>query len=173
MTQNEAFFGDMTSIPTSGGRYTKLEKGVNTIHIIDKPLTGWLCWTEDADGKHPHRALDKSTLPKDCQSPPKFFMAFKVYNYKTKQTEILEITQRTIQEVLFELSKNPKWGDPRYYDISITKSGDGLETKYSIVPEPNSVLTDEEQQAMTDGILNINLNALLTGDDPFETTKDE
>lgn len=38
-----------------------------------------------------------------------------------------------------------EWGDPQEFDVTIKRSGEGLETKYGVVPSPKSVdLTKEE-----------------------------
>ena len=156
----------MAELPKAGGRYTKLEKGETCIRIIDEPITGWIVWTESEGKKHPNRAQHKEELPQ-AQDAPKFFMAFKVWNHKSLQTEILEVTQKGIQEVIFNLPKNPKWGDPRKYDITITRTGEGMETKYSVVPEPPSDLDELSLAAVIEQKPLINLAALLDGDDPF------
>ena len=57
------------------------------------------------------------------------------------------------------------WGDPKEYDISIVKTGEGMETRNSTVPKPKKAATKEIQQAFADA--EINLMALFSGDDPF------
>ncbi len=59
------------------------------------------------------------------------------------------------------------WGDPRFYDIKIIRTGDGLETKYSVSPKPKKELP--EAAKFEYDLMNIKLEKLLTGEDPFES----
>ncbi|MBT7339196.1 MAG: hypothetical protein HN802_05860, partial [Candidatus Jacksonbacteria bacterium] len=78
---------------------------------------------------------------------------------------IYEVTQATIQQAIMALVKNEKWGDPKGYDISITKTGADLETKYAVMPNPHTELSSEIAKAYEDK--KINLEALYTGENPF------
>ena len=49
-----------------------------------------------------------------------------VWNYKESRIQILELTQAGLKRELVTLAKDEEWGDPRKYDISITKSGEKL-----------------------------------------------
>jgi len=55
----------------------------------------------------------------------------------------MEITQSTIQGSIFALTKNVKWGDPKSYDLAVNKTGEKMETKYSVIPSPHSELDEE------------------------------
>jgi hypothetical protein len=62
---------------------------------------------------------------------PKFFWAMAVWNCAAKAVQVLEITQASIIGPIEELLVNSDWGDPREYDLTINKKGEGLETEYS------------------------------------------
>jgi hypothetical protein len=63
----------------------------------------------------------------------KHFWAFVVWNFDTKQVEILEITQTTVQTAMEELINSEEWGDPLGYSITVNRKGENLETEYSVV----------------------------------------
>ena len=70
---------------------------------------------------------------------------------------------------LYTLAKDEEWGDPRKYDISITKSGEKLETTYAMTPKPHKKRGDEINEAVKN--LKVNLAALYSGEDPFEVNQ--
>ena len=66
---------------------------------------------------------------------------------------------------IVSLANDEDWGDPKEYDISIVKTGEGMETRYNTVPKPKKAATKEITQAFADA--EINLMALFSGDDAF------
>ena len=56
-----------------------------------------------------------------------------MWNFDTKQVEILEITQTTVQTAMEELINSEEWGDPLGYSITVNRKGENLETEYSVV----------------------------------------
>ena len=57
--------------------------------------------------------------------------------------QIWQINQRTIQEAIMNLINDADWGDPREYDLKITRTGDAsLETKYTVSPKPKKELPE-------------------------------
>jgi len=98
---------------------------------------------------------------------PKHFWAFVVWNYKDEKVQILEVTQKGIMKAIRNLVNDEDWGDPKNYDLVVTREGEGLETEYSVNPKPKTELDKGIQVFYKD--LNINLEALFDGDDPFST----
>ena len=155
---------------TSNGGYMRLEKGTNKIRILSSAIVGALVWG-DKDGKpspYRYRVGEPITAkPKREGDLVKHFWAFAVWNYKEESVQILEITQRSIQEVIEEFCASDEYGDPKGYDITIKREGDGLETKYTVVPSPPKKTADEILKSFKD--TPINLNALYDGGNPFDT----
>ena len=60
---------------------------------------------------------------------------------------------------------NADWGDPRDYDITITKTGQKLDTEYTVMPSPKKELAIEAQT--TYGKTPVRLAALFENGDPF------
>lgn len=157
-------------VPVSGGNYMKLEKGDNVFRVLSSAVIGYEYWNKD---DKPVRLKSKpDVLPDDIKVDQngnkviKHFWAFAVWNYKAGAVQILEITQKTIQTGIRELTKDVDWGDPRKYDIKITRNGDGLETEYTVSPKPHSSLKSDIEAAYI--ARPVQLENLFKGEDPFE-----
>ena len=158
----------------AGGGYMKLTPGENRIRILgsmnDDPPTairGMVGWIAGDEG---NRKPDRSPVGEKVdaslyEEKPKEFFAMIVWNYGSEQISILEVTQQSIIGEIVSLANDEDWGDPKEYDISIVKTGEGMETRYNTVPKPKKAQTKEIQQAFADA--EINLMALFSGDDPF------
>ena len=152
-------------VPDSGN-YMKLKAGENTFRVLSSAITGFEYWTGESKpvrSKEQFKATPDIKLDKNgVASQIKHFWAFVVWNYASSKIQILEITQSSIQGAIKAIVDNKKWGDPKGYDITITRVGEGLDTEYSIMPNPHSTLDKE-----TVGEFNIDLEALYDGSDPF------
>ncbi len=90
-----------------------------------------------------------------------------VWNYQSKNVEILQITQRGIQESLLNYLHDVDFGEPKGYDIVIKRDGEGLETKYQVLAKPPKALDKDIAQAYEDKDP-IDLTKLYEGGNPFE-----
>lgn len=162
------------TVPKGNSDYMKIEQGDNTFRILGKPLIGWSYW--NATTNKPVRIagveqpiVDKTLIKPDLQGKQnlKHFWAMLVWNYKLNQIQIFETTTGTIQTAIQSLSNNPKWGSPFNFDITINKTGQKLETKYTIMPEPPTPISEEIKAAARAKPCVI--GKLLTGENPFET----
>lgn len=165
-----SFFQEGYQVPASGeNRYMKFDQGANRFRILTPPVMGFQYFNTD---NKPVRAKERfEGIPADAKSEDgKFkqshFWAIKVYNYTSKQIEILMITQKGIQNSIVEYAQSDEYGDPREFDITVTRKGEKFETEYTVVPSPPKPLKTEVVEASND--TQVNLNALFTGDNPFE-----
>ena len=155
----------------SGGNYAKLEDGPNKFRILSNAVVGWLYWNND--GKPVRLTERPDVLPDDIRyengkpDKVKHFWAFVVWNYKDNRIQILEITQVSIQGPLEDLVITADWGDPKEYDITITKKGQKLDTEYTVQPSPHKPVSADAHKAYREA--RVNLEALFTGGDPFTT----
>lgn len=156
-------------VPKAGGNYLKLQQGDNVIRILSTPIIGWEDWDDNKPVRFPYTA--QKPAPIDPTRPVKHFWAFVVWDYQDKRLKILEITQSTIQEVIKNLNDDTDWGSPLNYDINIKKTGEKMETKYSVIAKPPKQLDTEiiEAYAKT----HIDLNQLFSGGDPFAEKHDD
>jgi hypothetical protein len=161
-----SFIPEDLELPGEAGGYMKLEKGKNKFRALSNTLRGYEWWTEDEEGnRSPERVENEKEIPKEYLDEARYFWAFAVWNYDAEEIQILEITQKTIMRPLLELIRNDKWGDPKDYDLTINREGDGFETKYTITPDPKAKLPKEIADEYKK--MNIDLTALLEGGNPF------
>lgn len=155
--------------PNETSRYTRLQDGENMLRILSSATIGWEDW-DDERSVHRFRMSDRPT--KSLSSKPdakiKHFWAFIVWNYAEKSVQICNVTQASIQKALRAIVRNPKWGDPKEYDIVITRSGKDLQTEYAVTPEPKEKLAKEIEEEYKS--LSINMDALYEGLDPFNSS---
>ncbi len=163
---DNGFLPDDYEQPKGASPYMKFQEGENRFRILSKPIIGWEDWTEDKKPIrfHFNEKPDKSINPKKAV---KHFWAMIVYNYATKDVNILQITQATIQAAITNLIKDAEWGAPYDYDLKVTRSGEGMDTEYSVAPSPHKPLTREVIEAFT--AKPCSLEKLFTNGDPFET----
>jgi hypothetical protein len=132
------FLPDNYEAPKTTNYYFKLQDGENKIRILSKPIIGW----EDWDNNKPVRfTLDnKPTFSIDPDKPVKHFWAFIVYNYCENEIQVMQVTQATIRNAIEALCKDTDWGAPFFYDIKIHKTGEKVNTKYTVNPTPHKPL---------------------------------
>lgn len=137
-------------VPKAITNYTKLEAGDNRLRILTKPILGWSTWMGAGKDRKPVRfPMDrKPDKPIQAGERVNHFWAFVVYNYTHKCIQVMEITQKTIQDAIRVLSKDADWGPPYHYDIKIVKTGTTKDdTEYKTNPCPKSPLTEELKSA--------------------------
>jgi hypothetical protein len=163
-------------VPKGQSNYMRFQEGINRFRVLSSAIVGYEYFTQD---NKPVRSKDApETIPSDIKKDGKVkhFWAFAVWNYQVSKNEkgehvgavqVLEITQNTIMKPMMALINNSKWGNPKKYDIAITKTGEGLDTEYTTQAEPP---IGEPEQEIKDayGKININLEALYDGEDPFK-----
>ncbi len=170
-------------IPSTSG-YFKFEEGENVFRILGafsekKAIQGIEYWTtiegkrkpvrlaKKADGTFPVVPVDQLETNKFGDlDVPKYFWALPVWDYQEKKVKILEITQKKIIKYIQTMIANPKWGDPREYDLIITKEKSNGKVEYTCSCNPKESLSQEIIEAY--GQTPINIQALFTGDNPFE-----
>lgn len=146
------------SLPTdtkgeaAGSQYLTIEPGQNEILIVGPAVTGYQYWREEGGPVRQKEVFDEP-LPDDCRmkdikdksgnivgrekEKQQFYWAMPVYNFKTKNFELAQFTQKGIREGLLSKQNNPNWGDPvGRYTVTIDKSGTGFQTKYSVEANP-------------------------------------
>lgn len=158
-----SFLPDDYESPHKNTSYMKLEDGENKIRILSSPLLGWEDWKNQKPVRFPLK--EKPVASVDPTKPVRFFWAMIVWNYNLEQIQIYMPRQAGIIKPLEALAKDKDWGSPCEYDVKIVKSGNGKETKYMVSPLPHKPVTDQIQDEFYNKP--INLQALMTGDDPF------
>jgi hypothetical protein len=164
------FLPDNYKRPETSSNYIKLSDGPNKLRILSAPIFFHEYWNTD---KKPVRSAEPfKGVPADARLDegrfkPKYAWALAVWNYALGAVQVWQITQASIQGPLEDLALNEDWGDPRSYDITVTRKGEGMDTEYSVQPSPQKAVPEEAHKAYREA--RINLEALLEGKDPFST----
>ncbi len=168
-----AFLPDDYEPPApQGGHYFKPAKGeTSRVRVVGNAITGYLGWDKTGASPIPRRAEHREQVAQyhTGEDKVKHFWAFSVLH--DGAIKIWEVTQASIRDQISALVDNADWGDPTQYDIMISRSGEGLDTSYSVMPAPKSppILTAEQQ----DAVFKLRIEALFTNDDPFGGTDDD
>jgi len=137
------FLPENYKIPETSN-YMKLSEGEHIFRIMSSAIVGWEYFTVE---NKPVRSKEEfEETPSDIKKDGRInnFWAFVVWNYGTNKLQILEVTQKTLQTPLKALADNPKWGNPRAYDITIIRVGKTKQdTSYSVIPNPKEELPEE------------------------------
>lgn len=161
------------SIPNAQSGYMKLEQGSNRFRVLSSAIVGTEYWKDTDEGRKPIRKRPDERISGNEINPderPKHFWAFVVWNYESEMVQILELTQKTIMRAIRAYTKDDDFGDPKGYDIVINREGEGLETEYTTRAKPPKKL-DEDIKAAYES-MDINLEALYDGEDPFASIDD-
>lgn len=156
---SDQFFPEGYEAPADVSAFMKFEDGANTFRVLSPAVTGFEFW--DSENK-PHRSKIKFEETPDIRieksgkpSVPKHFWVFLVWNYKTESVQSLEITQKTVMKDIKALVDNPQWGNPTKYDLTVNKTGKDLLTKYSVMPNPHSPISEDIQKALDENTIDL------------------
>lgn len=153
--------------PAPKGNYLKFTEGTHKFRVMSSAIVGYEGWETDGETKKPVRyeVGDEPPFAPDGKSP-NYFWAFVVWNYDQERLQIAKITQKTLRTAIQSYVDNEAWGDPKGYDLVVTRKGSSLQdTEYTTVANPHSPISDEVQQLYKDA--EIDLQAWFNGEDPF------
>ena len=166
---NDSFFPTADYKVPITSSYMKLVEGKNKFRVLSSAIVGYEYWTEDNKPVRSKTPIDEEPTnikrDKDGNYNISHFWAFVVWNYDAKRIQILELKQKGVMTYMQGLVNDEMWGNPKGYDIVITRKGSGFDTEYITTANPHRPL-DPEIQAKYENT-KINLEALFTGADPF------
>lgn len=152
--------------PKSVSFYTKIEDWDKIkLRILPSGLedrnciTGFEYFEEMDDGKKKPKRSTKTLK----HIEEKHFWAFKVYNHNLRLVQLYTIKQKGLMKALSDLIWNEDYGDPLGYDITISRTGKGMDTEYGLVPSPPKPLTATYEDRL------INWNNWIDSEDPLAT----
>ena len=149
--------------PKTSNFYMRFQEGENKFRILSQPIIGWEDWLDKKPIRY--RFEDKPAKPIDAKKPVKHFWAMIVWNYQEEEIQVLHLTQSTIRKGLEALCNDEDWGAPYFYDLKVMKTGEGIETEYSLNPLPHKPLQPHIKDLFEQR--KCNLEALFYNDDPF------
>ena len=154
---------------SEGGAYLKFNNPSTKFRILSSPVLGWEAWSLDNKPKR----WPNSSKPTDQElqgfreQKVKHFWGLEVYSYENNEVMVLSITQGTIINAITALANAPEWGSPLGYDITVNKTGSGLETNYTVLSSPPTPLAEDVQAVVMDMAGKIVLAKLFTDESPF------
>ena len=159
----DTFLPENYTPPTTNSGYLKFAKGNTRFRFLSSPITGWVYFTQDDEGKKSVFRVRPNEEAPAAVLRAKHFWAAIVWDYQTESLKIIEITQKSIQAAILNLNSNKAWGNPKEYDLCVTREGEDLNTTYSVMPEPKTPIDEE----IIEESKKINLEALFDNADPF------
>ena len=141
---------------SSSSQFFSLEDdgNYNTIRILgdaEQPETfvmGYQSWPKgkdkksfrytDKDYKDAIAYLDGEVNDKGNPVMPSKVWVTQIYNVTLGCAQVWEIKQKRVREDLEKFLGNPKWGDLRFYDITVTRNGakGDSKTSYTLIADP-------------------------------------
>ena len=157
-------------------KYYTFKDGENRFRIVANAIVGNEYWNElnkpvrQRMGK-PINIADLRVEKDGSQTMPKHFWAFPVLDLDDNQIKVLQIKQKGLQKSIKDLSASKAWGSPLGYNLVVNKTGSGMTTEYTVMPEPKEDLPEFAQKQfkqMVEG--GFDLDRLYDGGDPFTGT---
>ena len=158
----------------------KFEDGATKIRVLSDFIIGWTYWVPNPEKQGTNKPVRVKEMPNEVPEEAvadkygnfiKHFWCAVVYNYNEKKIQIMEITQKSIQDPIYDLEMDEDFGDVKQYDIKIVREKEGERVTYSVKALPPKELTVEVANAYAEK--KINLGALYSSEDPFNTEPEE
>lgn len=157
--------------PQSGGqsdRFLKI-KDEARVRVLAPPYIYFQGWKEQ-DGK-PKPVRSWQPFPSDAgpwKEAPKQVVGLFVWDVQEDGVKFWEVTQVGIQRELYNLSKDADYGSPLLYDLKISKTGSGKESKYTVRPMPPKPMPAMVIDAWNAEAPTIDLQAYMDGNQLFK-----
>lgn len=156
---NNSFLPEGYEAPSSASSFMKLERGDSTFRVLSKAIVGYEYWTEDnkvvRSKEFPNETPNIKKNKKGELTKPKHFWAFVVWNYDANAVQVLHISQKSVQTDMLNLINDADWGNPKDYDIKVTRTGEELSTKYQVSPKPKKPISEEMTKAYDQAKINL------------------
>lgn len=153
-------------VKTGASDFFKPKAGANKFRILTDSvvvLEGW------KDNKPFRRDLelgikDHEVDEDEKSGKPKIneIMAFYIYSYDEDKIMIASFSQATIKKEILALANDEEWGHPSGYDITIKKTGDGFQSRYTVTPSPKKALAKTVQAVVDEAEASFDLDKALT-----------
>ena len=129
----------------------KLKAGQNQVRLVSNPYECQVHWEDTVDGTHKRIVCNGPgcLICNAGHTPQKRFQVL-VIDRNDGEVKILEGGNAIFNQIK-TYAMDTDYGDPRNYDIKITKNGSGRDTRYTVVPSPKQFpLSDAEQKKVSE-----------------------
>lgn len=134
--------------------FLKLEAGDNKIRLCSKPVE--LPFYQASRKGEKYATVQLNTQAEIDQAivegkKIKYKYAYLAINRRDGKLYVWESSVQAFRSIV-SFARNPEYGDPTQYDITVNRSGEGINTQYSVIPARNSSpFTDEELEMIENG----------------------
>lgn len=147
----------------------KLQQGQNQMRLVSLPYECHVHWEDTVEGAH-KRVVCSGTGCPICNAghtPQKRFQVLVIDRVDGK-VKVLEGGNAIFNQIK-SFAMDEDYGDPRDYDIKITKAGAGRDTRYTVMPSPKkSKITAAEEELVANTKTLAELNKVKTLDELLE-----
>lgn len=161
---------DNVDIPTSnsGSLYmSKWEQGPNRIRFLGGITEGYKWFPED--GSKPKHVKTPGDIDTGVKESKYFWMIPIAMNGDVR---ILTFTQITIMKQMEALKNSEEWGDPIGYDITVTKTGEKMDTNYAVMPHPAKEIEQSVKEKWQEMKNRFKPDLLFTTGTPLESAEE-
>lgn len=151
-----AFLPAGYELPKPESKFVQLEEGQNRLRILTPAAIGWEAWIDGEAQRLPgqENPFDIDQVDEgDYGKKLYHFWSFVVWNFDTKKVMLWQVSQRGILTGLYGLLQTEEWGDPREYNIIVTKTVNKRKTEYKVNGVPPKPLTEEIKKALASSTL--------------------
>ena len=148
--------------------YLKIKVGDTKLRILTSPIKGFEYFNaENKPVRSRERIADKDMVNPKQGAKVKEFRAVWAFDYTDNKLKVWSFTQNSIKQQLRDLSKDEDFGDPKEYDVKITRSGEDLKTTYMVkaMSKKDFPLTPE----LSKQLLEIDLDKLFDNGHPLSS----
>lgn len=121
-------------IAESGGKYVKFWDTPVKLRVLTWITVARSDWDKSGEKSKEYLTQEKQSPlnPWDEKNQPKQVRLIWVYNHTEKKVQLWNVSQVSIMKELKRLSKDEDFGDPREYDIKVTKVVSSSKTEYKV-----------------------------------------
>ena len=156
----------------TGSDFMKLVEGDNVVRIITKPYQFTVAWITDPAGI-PRKV--RSALGRNCplvkrgdKLQNRWYVG--VIDRKDKKAKILEISSQ-ITSAIKKFALDADCGDPRGYDVNISRGAPNSQPLYTVINKPKKPLTDDEGAMVAKFLENTDLKRMTAPPTPEEVAE--
>ncbi len=165
-----AFFNEEVNkeLNKNESSFYSLEQGQNEFRIVSDFAWGYKYNfenREEAEEKeYPFYKLSDKKVQEN-RHKLNLSAAMVLYDYETEQLMSFNIHQKNILNAIKGYAENDKYGDPTGYDLVITKTGEGRETRYQVIANPPEELPKKVKKALDE--VEIKMENVYEGESPI------
>ena len=139
---------DTPEIAENGGKFVKFWDTPVKLRVLTWITVARSDWDKSGEKAKEYLTSERKEPlnPWDDKNQPRQVRLIGVYNHTDKKVQLWNISQVSIMKELKRLSKDEDFGDPREYDIKITKVVAATKTEYKVDWLSKGALNTEAQE---------------------------